>query len=96
MEAAFEVNGGQSKLNLAVSNLMKLSNEIESRVGQLDGHTLRHAMCTLAIMLHPLAPCTSTELLSLLDHAAPLSWPVVEGEQSAHRSAARNHGRAAA
>lgn len=79
MEAAFEVRGGQSKLNLAVSNLMKLSNEIERSMGQVDGSVLRDAMCILAIMLHPLAPCTSAELLSILDHNAPLSWPQSAG-----------------
>lgn len=82
METAFEVKGGQSKLNLAVSNLMKLSNEIERRMGQVNGPILRHAMCALAIMLHPLAPCTSAELLSLLGQDIPLSWPQSAAGQS--------------
>lgn len=85
MEAAFEVSSGRSKLNLAVSNLMKLSNEIERQLEQLDRAPLQHAMCTLAIMLHPLAPCTSAELLSLLGHAEPLSWPIAEGRKPAYR-----------
>lgn len=80
------------RLNVAVALLMKLSNEIDrhfAKAGALGAEEAAEAMEKLAIMLHPMAPLASMEILSVLDGGAPvhglspaegqsrtLRWPV--------------------
>jgi leucyl-tRNA synthetase len=71
----FAYDPGNHRLNLAVSNLMKLTNDIERYV-DVEPSVSRRAMETLAIMLHPLAPHTSAEIREILQCAdQPLQWP---------------------
>jgi leucyl-tRNA synthetase len=72
MEFAYDPS--RHRLNLAVSNLMTFSNDIEKSL-DASPTTLGTAMDALAVMLHPLAPHTSAELRETLQRTGPLKWP---------------------
>lgn len=63
---------------------MKLSNEIDRHfavAGTLGADEAAEAMEKLALMLHPMAPLTSMEILSVLDgDASPKGLPA-EGQR---------------
>lgn len=71
------------KLNTIVATMMKLSNSIEAAMkgGTARKRELINALQTLALILHPMAPHTSAEILLMLHNPATdgsynvLSWP---------------------
>ena len=68
---------------MAVALLMKLSNEIDRSfavAGTLGTEEVAEAMEKLAIMLHPMAPLVSIEILSVLDGDASVNGLPTEGQ----------------
>lgn len=63
------------RLNLAVANLMKLSNEIERHSTTADQQILLQTIESLAFMLHPIAPHTAAEIVDITGNRSVLQWP---------------------
>lgn len=66
------------RLNLAVSTLMKLSNDIE-RHFSADRQVLLDAMNSLALLLHPIAPHSAAEIRAIIGNVDVWSWPASRG-----------------
>lgn len=77
MEDAYDPS--KHRLNLAVSNLMKFSNEINEQLDIARPSDLSHAMNCLAIMLHPLTPHASLGGKSGTIEQ-PLRWPSTDAK----------------
>lgn len=68
------------RLNLTVSNLMKFSNSIEEHYSNSTIKSRMNAIRTLALLLHPIAPHTSAEILEIIgigedNSNITLEWP---------------------